>query len=124
MQRTTILNAYRMLVRFTLNLLSWLKLKTALRVPLGNWRAAVTAELYVSALAPGAALVEELASSALNPWRRNEVFSHHAFQVSLNHPEQPGDLRFGYGAKLIHHDLWLFGFDQVMNLNPGFLCAR
>jgi hypothetical protein len=67
--------------------------------------------------------MEELARSALNPWRGNEVFPRHAFQVSLNHSEQARDLRVSYGTKLSHHDFWLFGFDQMMNLNPIFLAA-
>jgi hypothetical protein len=79
MQRTMTLKAYIMLSKFTLNFLSWLKIKTAPRVPLGNWRAAVLFAYRVGTLAPGAAFIEELAGSALNPRRRNEIFPRHSF---------------------------------------------
>ena len=88
MLRTMILNAYRMLAKFTLPPF-WFEDERG--SPRSAWETGeppiAVSYCQGEALAPGATLVEELAGSALNAWRRNEVFSRYTFQVRLNHAE-------------------------------------
>jgi hypothetical protein len=69
---------------------------------------------------PLPALSEELAASTLESHRGNPVLALKPVHVGFHDAEQPRLLVLRGGSQRCDDELGIFGFDEVMNLDPGF----